>query len=161
MTTSATSFETQSKTQKIPSWLIWAFVVVSFLGFLDATYLTVVHFAGLNIGCIITTGCDTVTTSVYSEIFGIPMALFGAIFYLTIFIASLMYVDKKNPAILFTLPILGLCGFITSLYLIYLQLFVIKALCFYCLLSAGTSTLLFVLGVILFVKNPNKIPGRQ
>ncbi len=158
MMTSATSSETPSKTQKIPSWLIWAFVIVSFLGFLDATYLTVIHYAGLNIGCIITTGCDTVTTSAYSEVFGIPLALFGAIFYLVVFLSSLMYVDKRTPAILFFLPILGLGGFLTSLYLIYLQLFVIKALCFYCLLSAGTSTILFILGIILFKRLTKKSP---
>lgn len=150
MTTSATSSETPSKTPKIPDWLIWAFVVVSFFGFLDATYLTVVHYAGLNIGCIITTGCDTVTTSPYSEIFGVPLALLGALFYFTVFLSSLMYIDKRTPAILFFLPLLGLAGFLTSIYLIYLQIFVIKALCFYCLLSAVTSTILFILGAILF-----------
>jgi len=134
---------------KIPSWLIWAFAIVSFLGFIDASYLAINHYTGAELTCSLLEGCDQVTTSEYSTIFGIPVALGGTFFYLTIFILTMIHVDTKKIKPLKLLPPLTMIGFLCSLYFTYLQAFVIEAFCQYCLLSAITSTTLLILSFFL------------
>jgi len=136
---------------KINSWVIFAFLIISFVGFLDATYLTAQHYLGKIPPCFITTGCQTVLTSKYSVIFGIPTALWGAIYYLLLFLISVLAIDIKATIIRFAAYLTPI-GFLLSLYFVYLQIFVIKEICSYCLVSATTSTLLFIIGLFIIVK---------
>ncbi len=149
--------KTQSAKQSAPisNGLIWAFVIISFLGFLDAIFLTAEHYLGPLLGCPIFGGCDKVLLSPYSAASGIPVALFGAVYYLAIFVFGVAYFDTGRVKILRFAAGLTPLGFIVSLWFLYLQLFVIKALCFYCLLSLLTSTLLFILGFIFIRKFKN------
>jgi uncharacterized membrane protein len=133
----------------IPRGLVWAFVIISFLGFLDATFLTAEHYLGSLLSCPIFGGCDKVLTSFYSAVGGIPVALAGAVYYLAIFILGIAYFDIGRARILKFAANLTPLGLIASLWFLYLQLFVIKALCFYCLVSALISTLLFILALLL------------
>ncbi len=129
--------------------LVWIFIAISFLGFLDATFLTAEHYLGPLLGCPIFGGCDKVLVSPYSAVAGIPVALFGAIYYLAIFVLGIAYFDTGRVKILKLAASLTPLGLIASLWFLYLQLFVIKALCFYCIISLTTSTLLFVLGLFM------------
>lgn len=142
----------------INRWLIYAFLAVSLLGFFDATYLTVKHYTGGAINCSILDGCHEVTTSKYATVAGVPLSLAGLIFYLTVFISTFIYLDTKREFFI-KLPIyLTWFAFAASLYLVYLQVFVIEALCFYCLISATTSLLLFVLGLFMLkYRGSNKL----
>lgn len=124
-----------------------AFLVVSFLGFADAAYLTIKHYDGSELACGPSGGCNIVTTSAYSEIFGIPVSLLGALYYITVFFLAIAYADKKNPAILKGISYLTITGLLASLYFVSIQLFVLKTICYYCMVSAGTSTLLFITGM--------------
>ena len=132
--------------------LVSSAAVLSFLGFVDASYLTAKHYLGTPIPCSILNGCDTVTTSVYSEIAGLPVALLGAIYYLGIFLICVFYLESKNTRPLKFLATGTTIAFIFSLYLIYLQIFTIKALCLYCLISAFLSLILFMVGILIFKK---------
>ena len=132
------------------------FAGLSLIGFADTAYLTAKHFLGEIPPCTIT-GCEAVLTSTYSEILGIPLSLFGAIYYLTILILSVLYLDKRNSTFLEITSKFTAVGFITSIVLVYLQLYVIKAICQYCMISASTSTLLFLLGsYYIFTQNKPK-----
>jgi uncharacterized membrane protein len=133
----------------IPKWIIFAFIVVSLLGFLDATYLTVKHYLGTPIECSIFEGCEKVTASPYATVAGIPVALLGAIYYLAIFLLTVAYLDTKREAIMSFAARLTPIGFLASLWFVYLQLFVIKAICPYCVISAATSAILFILGILV------------
>lgn len=140
-----------TKFQKI---IIGIFLAVSIIGFVDALYLTIEHFRGVVPPCSILKGCEVVTTSSYSVVFGIPVALLGALYYVFFFIFSLAYFDSKKERILSLLSRFSIFGFLASLYFVYLQFFVLKALCIYCMMSATTSTLLFIVGMFyLFRKN--------
>ncbi|MBI5733239.1 vitamin K epoxide reductase family protein [Candidatus Jorgensenbacteria bacterium] len=134
---------------QIPKWLVWCFATASFIGFLDATYLTVKHYLGTPITCSVFADCEKVTSSQYAVIGGIPVALLGACYYLFIFILVIAYVDTKKDHILYAIARITPVGFLASLWFIYLQLFVIQAICLYCIFSAFTSTILFGLGIIL------------
>ena len=133
----------------IPKWLVIAFAAVSLIGFIDAAYLAAKHYLGTPIPCSLLEGCEVVTSSIYATIAGIPIALVGTFYYLTLFIASIAYTDTGRAGIIRMAAYTTIIGFLVSLLLLYLQLFVIKALCMYCLISLGTSTILFLLGVVV------------
>lgn len=137
------------KNSKILFRLGFSFLIVSFIGFLDATYLAVKHYIGGAIPCSITQGCEVVTTSQYAVILNIPVALLGAIYYLIIFVLAVLYIDTRRESIINFISRFTIIGLIASLWFVYLQVFVIEALCFYCLISAFTSLLLFVLGLFV------------
>ena len=139
--------------KQISNSLLGAFLLVTFVGFADAAYLTAKHYLGEIPPCSIINGCETVLTSPYATIVGnIPIALVGAVYYLTLIVGGIAYLDTKNKTVLAATAYFTTTGFLTSAILVFLQIFVIKALCLYCLASAITSTLLFVLGIIILKK---------
>jgi len=129
--------------------LVFGMLVFAGLGFLDAAYLTVEHFLNRVPPCSIVHGCEKVTTSSYSVIFGVPMALMGALYYLVVIVALILYLDLRRELIVKWTARFTVVGFLFSLWLVYLQLFVIKAICQYCILSALSSTGLFVVGLLV------------
>lgn len=138
--------QNQLKTHK---WFALGFLILSFLGFLDATYLAVKHYLGTPINCSILEGCEKVATSPYATIGGTPVALLGAIYYIAMFLLIVAYFDTKRETILSFVARLTPIGFLASVWFVYLQLFVIKAICLYCIISAITSTALFILGLFV------------
>lgn len=129
------------------------FAVVSLLGFLDASYLTLEHFRGTIPPCTIAHGCATVLTSSYSTIAGIPVALLGVLYYLAILVGTIVYLDTKNDIVLKRVAQATILGLLASLYFFGLQWLVIKAWCQYCLVSITTSTLLFIHGCYVLRKS--------
>lgn len=140
--------------QKIPNSLAIVLLVVALIGFADATYLTIKHFQGVIPPCT-TSGCETVLSSSYSQVFGIPVALLGAIYYLAISISMVVYLDTKNLKVLKWALMATVLGLFGSIWFVTLQLFIIKAICQYCMLSAITSGTLFVLGCYILRKYSN------
>jgi uncharacterized membrane protein len=114
------------------------------VGLADSIYLTVKHLAAEPVPCSIISGCETVLTSSYAEIAGIPLAGFGAAAYFVAFSLALLGVFGSRTAwFLFGIASVGMAGF--TFWLLYLQAFVIGAFCQFCLLSAATSIILFLL----------------
>lgn len=134
---------------RIPNWLIGTIIAVALVGFSDCVFLFAKSVSGGPIPCFITTGCDTVTTSNYSVLWGVHLYVWGMAFYLTIGLLALLYWDTKKVIFLKLLSMGTIVGFVVSLYYLYLQKFVIKAFCIYCIGSAITSTILFALGILI------------
>ena len=139
----------QSRT---PNWILWAIIALALVGFTDSAFLLAKRVSGAPIPCFITSGCDTVSKSPYSVLFGVPLAAWGVLFYLGIGFLALLYMDTKNLLIAKLIPIATTLGFLSSAYFIYVQKFLIKAFCIYCILSATISTILFALGIIIWRK---------
>lgn len=137
---------------KIPSWLIWSILILALIGFTDAAFLFAKRLSGGPIPCFITTGCDEVSKSPYSVMFGVPLSLWGVLFYLGTGFLALLYADTKNLFVGKLIPVATTLGFLSSCYFIYVQKFLIGAFCIYCLLSAFVSTILFILGMIFLKK---------
>lgn len=136
-------------TKKYPlSNTLIAMAAVAVLGFIDAIWLTISYYRG-HIGCSVVAGCQNVLDSNYSSIYNVPVALLGALFYAFIIINVAHHLVHKSKLSLLALKIVPAIGFLISLYLIYLQLYIIKAICIYCMLSAATSTLIFILSLTL------------
>lgn len=125
--------------------------IIAFLGFLDASFLTIEHFKNAIPPCT-TNGCEIVLTSKFSTIFGIPMALFGSLFYLSVIILCLLIITNFKEVFLKLFYLLAGWGFVFSLFLLALQAFVIHSFCQYCLLSCATSTGIAVLALLSFRK---------
>ena len=138
---------------RIPNIFIWAVTLLSFAGFLNASYLTFKRFTGGPISCPIFGGCDEVTKSVYSVLFSIPLSVYGMAIYLAVLVLSVAYLQTKNPR--FALGFMGLSviGFIFSVYFMYIQAFLIGAYCFYCVLSFVFFTTMFLLNIYVWKKH--------
>ncbi|MGI9055540.1 MAG: vitamin K epoxide reductase family protein [Pyrinomonadaceae bacterium] len=125
----------------------WAAVVFALVGLSDSVYLTVQHFTDEKVPCSIITGCEQVLTSEYAEISGIPTAAFGAIAYFLVFALALLAAFGNRRLWFFYGLLVGLM-FLFTMWLVYLQAFVIEAFCQFCLLSALTTTALFVIALV-------------
>lgn len=137
--------------ERVPKWLPIVLLVIALIGFADATYLTVEHYSNKIPPCTIGS-CETVLTSDYATVAGIPVALVGSIFYLFILVLSIVYLDIKKELLLRIIFLTTTLGFLVSIYFFILQALVINAFCQYCLVSAGTSTLLFLTSLYTFIK---------
>jgi len=133
-------------------WYPFTILGVSILGFIDATYLTIQHYTQFTLPCTITHGCDLVTKSEYSSIMGVPVALLGALYYLAIFLGVYIILETKKYDYLRFVAIATTGGFLFSAWFVYLQFFVIHAICQYCMLSAITSTTMFAASIVYFSK---------
>jgi uncharacterized membrane protein len=118
--------------------------LLSLFGLADAIYLTIEHITGQGVRCTIVAGCSEVLSSSYAVMFGVPLAAIGAGAYFGVFsLATLAAFGYRTAGLLLTLLVSGM--FLVSLWLIYLQAFVIKAFCQFCLFSAAVTILLTVL----------------
>jgi uncharacterized membrane protein len=126
--------------------------VVSLLGLADALYLTVEHVTGQSVRCTIVAGCSEVLSSQYAVVAGLPLAMIGAAAYFSVFsLATLAAFGHRIAGMLLT-PLVVLM-FLVSLWLIYLQAFVIHAFCQFCLFSAAVTTALTVIVVIAVISS--------
>lgn len=106
-----------------------AAVLVTLAGIGVAGYLTWAHFADQSVVCVQGGGCEEVQESSYSEIAGIPVAALGLASYLTM-LALLVWDASIARLLAATLALLGL---FFSAYLVVVQLFVIDAVCVWCM----------------------------
>lgn len=124
--------------------------VTALVGVLDSIYLTVLKFSNNKSLCIQGVGdCWSVNTSIYSEIWGIPIALLGLVAYAAILL--LLWAEQRSHLIQqyadFIFFGVTLIGVIYSAYLTYLEIAVIKAICPFCVVSAVAMLILFIYSV--------------
>ena len=124
---------------------------VSLIGLADAIYLTVEHLSGRSVRCTITSGCSEVLSSPYASIRGLPLAGLGAVAYFVVFsLATLAAFGYRLVGNLLTFVVAAM--FLTTLWLLYLQAFVIRHFCQFCLLSALVTTTLTALVIYAQLK---------
>jgi uncharacterized membrane protein len=129
-----------------------AMVTVTVAGLAIATYLTIVHYTGGEAICQLSGGCEKVQTSSYADLAGVPVALLGLIGYAAI-LATFALPSGDRVRLLRVLLTGG--GFAFSAYLTYAEVFVIEAICQWCVASAVVMTILLVLTAIDFVQPPD------
>jgi uncharacterized membrane protein len=129
-------------------------IILSFLGFIDATYLTIVDYKHIIPPCTITHGCEKVLFSRFARIYGIPIALFGSIYFFTSIILNVLMIQHlKNIWIKRVFMLFNFSGLITAIILLYLQFMVIRALCQYCMLTELILFLLFYFSNLLLKRS--------
>ena len=121
--------------------------LVSLVGLADSIYLTVEHLSGRSVRCTIVSGCSEVLSSPYATVRGSPLAALGAIAYFTVFsLATLVAFGYRGLGKVLTVIVGAM--FLTTLWLLYLQAFVIRHFCQFCLLSALVTITLTILVIV-------------
>jgi uncharacterized membrane protein len=126
-------------------------LITSLIGLLDAGYLSYSKLNSLNLYCSAAVGdCNSVNSSQWSYLFGIPVAYLGFIAYAAILF--LLIFGKKikllAPHVDFLFFFITLIGFLFSGYLTFIEATVLHTFCQWCLLSALMITILFSISVI-------------
>jgi uncharacterized membrane protein len=129
---------------------------VATLGIGVATYITIVESGGGAPACLAGGGgCETVASSSYSHIAGINVAIFGIVGYVGIFLTAFFVSDLAR----FGGFAIALGGFGFSIYLTYLEIWVIEAICQWCVGSAVLMTILFLLNAARLIGYAGVTPG--
>lgn len=112
------------------------FLLFLVIGFCVSTYLYLSSLLNVPIACPIidSTSCMKVNDSTYSRFLGMPVSLLGIIGY-SMLLINLPLIDKRWGFLSFCLMIM--CALAFSVYLMTVSIFVIKALCIWCAVSAG------------------------
>jgi len=126
------------------------------MGLLVSIYMTVYKLTKIEAMCIGSGGCSTVNSSRYSEVNRIPVALIGVGGYAAIL--ALLFLER-TPGFFQengTMALFGvsLVGFLFTLYLIFVEIVLIKAYCPFCLTSQAVMTIIFILSVIRLIRQP-------
>ena len=131
--------------------MLWASVALCGLGIVVAGYLVTKRFTAGSLACTRWAQCDVVNNSVYSQIYGVPISVIGLAGYLLLLalaLASLRTAGRTRRQILLLSFVLSLAGVAFSAYLTYLEIYVIEALCAWCVASAAIITLLAIVTVV-------------
>ena len=120
---------------------------VAVVGLAIAGYLTAVHYGGGSPVCAVAHGCATVQQSEYAELGGMPVALLGLLGYAAILVTLLRDDDTARAAT----ALLALSGAGFSLYLTYVEVFTLEAICIWCVGSAVCMVVLAVLSSLRVV----------
>jgi uncharacterized membrane protein len=138
-------------------------MLLSAVGLFDSLYLVNEHYnasglcreTGSFLGIKI--DCGTVLTSKYSEILGLPVALLGFFYYLTVFlliylkpqVVKLLETKYPNITVNQLIMLIVSLGLLFTLYFVWIQLIVLERICKYCMLSAATTITLFSFAIYL------------
>lgn len=131
-------------------------IALAVVGLLVSIYMTVYKVTSNEAMCVGSSGCSEVNASRYSEVNGIPVAVLGVVGYAAIL--ALLLLEQKS--VFFqengTMMFFGisLVGFLFTLYLIYVEVALIKAYCPFCLTSQGVMSIIFIISVIRLVRQP-------
>lgn len=129
-------------------------IALSLFGLLVSIYMTIYSITANDNMCLGSGDCSIINASRYSKINGIPVALIGVIGYAAI--VGLHWLERRNDffktngsMILFGI---SLIGFLFTLWLVYIEIAVLKAYCPFCIASQVTMTIVFILTVVRVVR---------
>jgi uncharacterized membrane protein len=126
--------------------------IVAVAGLADATYLTVQALTGETLSCGGSPDCFRVLGSSYAKLGGIPVAILGALAYFTVFTFAIFAAFDYPRAPKFLALIAG-AMFLMTLWLLYVQAFLLHAYCRYCLFSAAIT---FLIAGLLIAVPPSR-----
>ncbi|HEX6271173.1 MAG TPA: vitamin K epoxide reductase family protein [Anaerolineales bacterium] len=131
-------------------------IALTIIGLLVSIYMTIYKITSNDSMCIGSQDCSVVNASRYSEIYGIPVAVLGVVGYTAILAVlglerSPGFFQQNGSMLFFGL---SLVGFLFTLYLIFLEVVLIKAYCPFCIASQAAMTLIFILAVVRLVRQP-------
>ena len=136
--------------------LYTAVAIVAVAGLADATYLSVQALTGETVGCGGSPDCSQVLGSSYAKLVGIPVAMLGALAYFAVFTFAIFAAFGYSRAPKFLVAIAG-AMFLMTMWLLYVQAFLLHAYCRYCLFSAAIT---FLIAGLLIAVPPSQRRSR-
>lgn len=128
-----------------------AIAILSLIGTFLATYLTLYKLGYLETLACGTGSCEVVQASRWSKLFGLPVALWGAGFYLAMFVlaaAGSMGKLAESRRVGRVLALMSGAGVLFSAWLTYIEVWRLHAICRYCVTSACIVMAVFVLSIL-------------
>jgi uncharacterized membrane protein len=130
--------------------------ILTIIGFLVSIYMTIYKITSNDSMCIGSGDCKTVNASRYAEVYGIPVAVLGVAGYSAILAVLLLerkpgFFQQNGTLLFFGL---SLTGFLFTLYLIFVEVALIRAYCPFCITSQTVMTIIFIISVIRLVRQP-------
>jgi uncharacterized membrane protein len=124
-------------------------IALAVIGLADSLYLTWIKVMEDGI-CQVSSGCEVVNTSPFASIAGIPIAAIGAGAYITMLLVLLLeprleLFEVNSPTIVFGLSLIGV---LYSAYLTYLEIYVIRAICPFCVVSAVVLVAMLIVSAL-------------
>src|SRR3989344_820011 len=131
-----------------------SFIALAVGGIIDTSYLLYQHYKKKPLICPLDHDCSIVTEGKWPKVFFLRNEILGLSFYLTILISLILSITFPNfsAKIYLFLFLFSFAGIIFSAFLVYLQVYKIRDYCFYCLISAFLTLLIFVNSILLLVK---------
>ena len=133
-----------------------ASLVLVIIGLLVSIYMTIYKVTSNDSLCLGSGDCATVNASRYSEVSGIPVAVVGILGYAAML--AVHWFERRNSFFKEngTLLIFGmaLTGFIFTVWLVYVEVALLKAICPFCVTSQVAMTFIFVIAVLRMIKQP-------
>ena len=133
-----------------------SFVLV-IIGLLISIYMTIYKVTSNDSMCLGSGDCSTVNASRFSEVNGIPVAVIGMLGYAAIL--AVHFFEDRNPFFkqngMLMIFGLTLTGFIFTLWLVYVELVLLKAICPFCVASQVAMTFIFIIAVVRLIKDPH------
>ena len=135
-------------------------IALTVIGLLVSIYMTIYAITSNDNMCVGSQDCSVVNASKYSKVniagFQVPVAVIGVVGYAAILGVLLSenkieFLQENGTLVFFGL---ALTGFLFTLYLIYLEVFLIRAYCPFCIASQSAMTLIFILSIIRVVRQP-------
>ncbi|MCR4333601.1 MAG: vitamin K epoxide reductase family protein [Patescibacteria group bacterium] len=126
-------------------------LLLAFFGLADSLYLAQHELSGTPLLCNIQnlSGCNVVVSSQYSYLFGIPLAELGVLFYGVLFVLAALEIIIFHQFLRRVLQVFALIGVLSSLYFTAVQVFLIGAVCVYCLASSFTALLILIFASLI------------
>jgi uncharacterized membrane protein len=127
-----------------------AIALLALIGCFVASYLWLYKIGAIGELKCGTGGCETVQTSRWAVLFGIPVAFYGVVGYALIFAVALLGLQPRfaaRPGATRVLAALATGGLLFTLYLTYVELFVIHAICRWCVASAAIITTIWAVAL--------------
>lgn len=136
-------------------WLYRASIALVIIGLAVSIYMTIYKISGNDGMCLGSGDCSTVNASRFSEVNGIPVAVFGIIGYVAILFVQIFetrneFFRKNGTLLIFGM---GLTGFLFTLWLVYVEIALLNAICPFCVTSQVAMTIIFIIAVVRLFKN--------
>jgi len=136
-------------------WLYRASIALVVVGLAVSVYMTIYKISGNDGMCLGSGDCSTVNASVFSEVNGIPVAVFGIVGYLAILAVhfyenKIDFLRKNGTMLIFGM---ALTGFLFTLWLVYVELEILNAICPFCVTSQVAMTAIFIIAVTRLIRN--------
>lgn len=136
-------------------WLYRASIVLVIIGLLVSIYMTIYKISGNDGMCLGSGDCSTVNASRFSEVNNIPVAVFGIVGYAAILFVHLFenrneFFRKNGTLLIFGM---SLTGFLFTIWLVYVELALLNAICPFCVTSQVAMTIIFIIAVVRLFQN--------
>jgi len=128
-------------------------IAVTFIGLGDVAYLAYYQYLNLIPSCALG-GCEVVLASAYSKFLGVPLSYIGLVYYVyALCLWVLLAAEPRSRALrLAALGYSGVGAVLSAVFVFYIQLGIIGALCMFCAISAAVAGVLFALSIVHFIQ---------